>query len=202
MPEGTSDQIRHRRASPKVTDFADPLSHLQMQTSLRLRQQCDLSSLGGSTMFARPERQRARDHQETGAACRKADQWAEHASVFDPKEIYTRTFLTHQGNLLTNTHATVFTRAREEVAASRTAEHCDHLGYWLDPDLELTSHHRKEAATKANISLQALKSLAGSTWGASLYAMRRIYQAVIIPQIRINPCSLGKLKARTISRPS
>jgi hypothetical protein len=66
------------------------------------------------------------------------------------------------------------------VTATRTAER--YLGYWLDPELEF-DYHRDKALEKADISLQALWSLAGSTWGASLPAMRRIYQAVVVPQI-------------------
>ncbi|KAJ5660660.1 reverse transcriptase [Penicillium longicatenatum] len=57
-----------------------------------------------------------------------------------------------------------------------------YLGFWLDPQLTFTHHHDK-AIIKGSTSLQALRSLAGSTWGASTSAMRRIYQAVVIPQM-------------------
>ncbi|KAJ5652969.1 zinc knuckle domain protein [Penicillium longicatenatum] len=46
------------------------------------------------------------------------------------------------------------------VAATRTAER--YLGYWLDPELEFQDH-REKAIEKADVSLQALRSLAGST---------------------------------------
>ena len=88
------------------------------------------------------------------------------------------------------------------VLATRTGER--YLGYWLDPGLEF-HHHREKAVTKAAVSLQALRSLAGSTWGASIFAMRKIYQAVVIPQMLFGvsvwyqPMLASKTKARTIS---
>jgi hypothetical protein len=60
---------------------------------------------------------------------------------------------------------------------------------------------------EVDIFLQALRSLAGSTWGASLSAMRRICQAVAIPQVLFGvtawyqPMLISKMKARTISHP-
>jgi hypothetical protein len=60
---------------------------------------------------------------------------------------------------------------------------------------------------KAGVSLGALRSLAGSTWGASLYAMRKIYQTVIIPQMLFEvsacyqPIIISNSKARIISQP-
>jgi hypothetical protein len=48
-----------------------------------------------------------------------------------------------------------------------------YLGYWLDPALDF-DYHREKAIEKADVSLQALRSLAGSTWGASLSAMRSV----------------------------
>ena len=62
------------------------------------------------------------------------------------------------------------------------------------------------AVAKAGVSLRALQSLAGSTWGASLSAMRRIYQAVVIPQMLFGvsawyqPMLIDKTKARAISQ--
>jgi hypothetical protein len=66
------------------------------------------------------------------------------------------------------------------VSASQEAER--YLGFWLDPELSFTSH-RAKAVAKAGTSLVALRGLAGSTWGVSIMAMRRIYQAVVIPQM-------------------
>jgi hypothetical protein len=36
---------------------------------------------------------------------------------------------------------------------------------------------------KAGTSLQALRGLAGSTWGVALSSMRCLYQAIIVPQM-------------------
>lgn len=64
-----------------------------------------------------------------------------------------------------------------------------------------------KAVAKASVSLEALRSLAGSTWGASLHAMRKIYQAVIIPQMLFGvsawyqPMHVSKSKAQSICRP-
>ncbi|KAG0160607.1 hypothetical protein PDIDSM_8137 [Penicillium digitatum] len=95
-------------------------------------------------------------------ACQYADAWAaRHASVFDPKKYA----LIHFGTT---------------VQATTTAER--YLGVWLDPGLTF-QHHRQQMLAKAGVSLQALRGLTGSTWGASLSAMRAIYQAVMIPQM-------------------
>jgi hypothetical protein len=61
------------------------------------------------------------------------------------------------------------------------SDHARYLGVWLEKDLSFTVHRQKLLA-KAAGSLEALRGIAGSTWGASLMAMRKIYQAVIIPQ--------------------
>lgn len=66
------------------------------------------------------------------------------------------------------------------VEATRTAE--TYLGFWLDPAL-ISSEHRKKMVAKAETSLVALRGLSGSTWGTSLLAMRKVYQAVVIPQV-------------------
>ncbi|KAJ5111866.1 zinc knuckle domain protein [Penicillium alfredii] len=136
------------------------------------------------------------------AACHKADQWAEkHASVFDPKKYA----LIHFVNTKEVDPQYLPLRLREHtVPATETAER--YLGYWLDPNLEFHHHHEK-AVAKASVSLRALRSLAGSTWGASLYAMRRIYQGVIIPQMLFGvsvwyqPMHVSKSKAQSICRP-
>jgi hypothetical protein len=45
------------------------------------------------------------------------------------------------------------------------------------------STHRTKIINHANGSLEALCSILGSTWGASLTAMRKIYRAVVVPQL-------------------
>ncbi|KAJ5667630.1 hypothetical protein N7507_003494 [Penicillium longicatenatum] len=57
-----------------------------------------------------------------------------------------------------------------------------YLGIWLDKELSFNIH-RQKLIGKANASLDALQSLTGSTWGASLSAMRTVYRAVVIPQM-------------------
>jgi hypothetical protein len=66
------------------------------------------------------------------------------------------------------------------IEPTRSAER--YLGFWLDERLNFEVH-RKKLLDKGRASLQALKSLSGSTWGASLLSMRRLYQAIIIQQI-------------------
>ncbi|KAJ5551864.1 zinc knuckle domain protein [Penicillium sp. DV-2018c] len=136
------------------------------------------------------------------AACRKADEWAEkHASIFDPKKYALVHFVNTKE---VGPQYTPLTLQRHTVTATRTAER--YLGYWLDPGLEF-HHHRENAVAKADVSLRALRSLAGSNWGASLHAMRKIYQAVIIPQMLFGvsvwyqPMLIGKPRARMICRP-
>ncbi|OOQ86154.1 putative reverse transcriptase [Penicillium brasilianum] len=57
-----------------------------------------------------------------------------------------------------------------------------YLGVWLDKHLDFTIHRQKLLA-KANGSLEALRAMTGSVWGASLMAMRKVYQAVVVPQM-------------------
>jgi ribonuclease HI len=61
-------------------------------------------------------------------------------------------------------------------------ETAKYLGVWLDKHLNFTTHRKKMLAKGAG-SLAALRGISGSTWGSSLIAMRKIYQAVIIPQM-------------------
>ncbi|KAJ6032769.1 hypothetical protein N7540_003501 [Penicillium herquei] len=57
-----------------------------------------------------------------------------------------------------------------------------YLGIWLDKHLNFNTHRTKLVA-KATGSLEALRGISGSTWGASLTAMRLVYQAVVVPQM-------------------
>lgn len=136
------------------------------------------------------------------AACRKANVWAQrHASVFDPKK-YALVHFVNPKELEPEYTPLVLSEAT--VEATTTAE--KYLGFWLDPRLEFHHHHQR-AITKASASIEALRGLAGSTWGASLTAMRRIYQAVVIPQMFYGvaawyqPQLITKRKAKEISQP-
>jgi ribonuclease HI len=57
-----------------------------------------------------------------------------------------------------------------------------YLGITMDGELNWKLHIQ-EVKTRATKSMGALASLAGSTWGMSLKDMRRVYQAVVVPQI-------------------
>ncbi|KAI9035704.1 uncharacterized protein KD926_002985 [Aspergillus affinis] len=61
-------------------------------------------------------------------------------------------------------------------------EYAKYLGIWLDRTL-LFDTHRAKALAKANRTLEAFRSISGSTWGTSLLSMRRIYLAVVVPQL-------------------
>ncbi|OKP10281.1 hypothetical protein PENSUB_4301 [Penicillium subrubescens] len=65
------------------------------------------------------------------------------------------------------------------IQPTRSAKY---LGVWLDKHLDFNTHRQKLLA-KANGSLEALQAMTGSVWGASLAAMRKVYQAVVVPQM-------------------
>jgi ribonuclease HI len=108
----------------------------------------------------------------------KAQTWAEkHASVFAPAKYqlthYTRrqTFEHQLNEQLNIGGATIIPRGK-----------CKYLGLTIDTRLNWKPH-MDQIQGKANKSIQALSSLAGSTWGIKLKDMRQIYQAVVLPQI-------------------
>ncbi|KAJ5111870.1 reverse transcriptase [Penicillium alfredii] len=203
MPEGISDRIPTPTGIPQGSPIS-PILYLIYNADLIENCGTGITSNGWvddicSMSKGDSERETTRKLKE---ACRKADQWAEkHASVFDPKKYA----LIHFVNAKEVDQQHTPLRLREHtVPATKTAER--YLGYWLDPGLDF-GIHREKAVTKAGISLRALRSLAGSTWGASLHAMRKIYQAVIIPQMLFGvsawyqPMLVSKSKAQAICRP-
>jgi hypothetical protein len=112
-------------------------------------------------------------------ASQRADLWARrHASVFDHKKYKLIHFVNPNANIQPRHTALPL----DGVTIPATIETERYLGVWLDPGLTFTNH-QEEAIAKAGTSLQAIKGLAGSTWGASLTVMRCLYQAIIIPQI-------------------
>jgi hypothetical protein len=112
-------------------------------------------------------------------ASQRADLWARrHASVFDHQKYKLIHFI--NPNTDTQPGYTALPLEGVTIPATTTAER--YLGIWLDPKLTFTKH-REKAIAKAGTSLQAIRGLAGSTWGASLIVMRRLYQAIIIPQM-------------------
>ncbi|EED15965.1 hypothetical protein TSTA_010810 [Talaromyces stipitatus ATCC 10500] len=76
---------------------------------------------------------------------------------------------------------------RDEVEI-KPKEAVKYLGIWLDTKLSFDTH-RDEAIAKAGTSLEALRGLSGSTWGVALGSMRRIYQAIVIPQMLYGPAA-------------
>jgi hypothetical protein len=72
-------------------------------------------------------------------------------------------------------------RINDELSIQPT-QSAKYLGVWLDEQLDFSTH-RKKLLAKANSSLEALRAMTGSVWGASLTAMRKVYQAVVVPQM-------------------
>ncbi|KAJ6078205.1 uncharacterized protein N7446_001141 [Penicillium canescens] len=68
-----------------------------------------------------------------------------------------------------------------EPVTIQPSEQAKYLGIWLDKQLSFNVH-RKKLLAKAAGSLEALRGISGSTWGVSLMSMRKLYQAVIVPQ--------------------
>ena len=203
MPEGMSDTISTPTGIPQGSPIS-PILYLIYNADLVENCGTGITSNGwvDDVCFMAKGDSERENIKKLKTACRKADQWAErHASVFDPKKYA----LIHFVNTKEVDPQYLSLRLREHtVPATKTAER--YLGYWLDPNLEF-HHHREKAVAKASVSLRALRSLAGSMWGASVYAMRRIYQAVIIPQMLFGvsawyqPMLISKSKSQAICRP-
>jgi ribonuclease HI len=203
MPEGMSDRFPTPTGIPQGSPIS-PILYLIYNADLIESCGNGVTSNGwvdDACLMVKGDSERE-TIQKLRSACRKADQWArKHASVFDPKKYGLIHFVNTQE---ADPQYTPLCLQGHTVAATRTAER--YLGYWLDPALDF-DYHREKAIEKADVSLQALRSLASSTWGASLSAMRRIYQAVVIPQMLFGvsawyqPMVISKMKARSISQP-
>ncbi|RAO68551.1 uncharacterized protein BHQ10_004563 [Talaromyces amestolkiae] len=108
-----------------------------------------------------------------------ADQWAlRHASVFDKKKYQLIHFMNPRSDLTPNSQPIIL----QDSTIRQTSNAVKYLRIWLDSKLTFETH-REKAVAKAGTSLEALRGLAGSTWGAALGSMRRIYQAIVIPQM-------------------
>lgn len=100
----------------------------------------------------------------------------DHGSKFSP----TKYQLMHFTRVKTNFNVAQTMRvAGEEIKPAKTATY---LGITLDPALRWEDQV-KLVERKATIFLTPLSTLAGSTWGAGLIQLRRIYQSVIIPAL-------------------
>lgn len=108
-----------------------------------------------------------------------ADQWAlRHTSVFD-KQKYQLIHFVNPGSVITPNSQPI---TLQDGTQKETSKAVKYLGVWLDSELTFDTH-RKEAVAKAGTSLEALRGLSRSTWGVTLGSMRRIYQAIVIPQM-------------------
>lgn len=108
-----------------------------------------------------------------------ADQWAQrHASFFDHNKYQLIHFV--------NPRSTTKPEKRSITLQSNKMREAEdvvkYLGVWLDAKLTF-AHHREQAVAKAGVSLEALRGMAGSTWGVALDSIQQIYQAVVIPQM-------------------
>jgi hypothetical protein len=90
------------------------------------------------------------------------------------------------------------------MAATRTAE--PYLGYWMDFGLEF-AHHREKAIKKVDVSLQALRVLAGSDWVSLLLSFAQNLlvngnsQMLYAVSAWYQPMAISKLQAHTTSQP-
>ncbi|KAH7563672.1 hypothetical protein BM1_00719 [Bipolaris maydis] len=118
-----------------------------------------------------------------GTVLEKAQQWAStHASIFAPDKFQ----LTH------------FTRSRKRINVEapiqtewgeiKPSPTCKYLGLTLDNKLKW----REQVETirqKATRTVHMLSSLGSSTWGVRLQDMRRLYEAIALPQM-MYACSI------------
>jgi len=103
--------------------------------------------------------------------------WAKkHASVFAPSKFQ----LTHHTRR--RQVADVDRHIQIEQTIIPPSESSKYLGVTLDTALNWKQHIRN-LKIKTSKSIGALASLAGSTWGVRVAELRKIYQAVVIPQM-------------------
>jgi ribonuclease HI len=118
-----------------------------------------------------------------GTILDKAQRWATtHASVFAPDKFQ----LTH------------FTRSRKRINVDapiqtewgeiKPSPTCKYLGLTLDIKLKWREHI-ETVRQKATRTVHMLSSLGSSTWGVRLQDMRRLYEAIALPQM-MYACSI------------
>lgn len=118
-----------------------------------------------------------RDLQRIGTDYATSDHGANrHALVLAPGK-FQLTYHTRK-HLVANIEHSV----RVEQTAVYPSSSSKYLGVTLDTALNW-KQHVQNLSTKISKSIGALTSLAGSTWGASVTKLRRIYQAVVVPQM-------------------
>jgi ribonuclease HI len=119
-------------------------------------------------------------------AMQRAIVWAKrHASVFASSKFQ----LTHHTRR--RQVADVDCHVQVEQTVIHPSESSKYLGVTLDTALNW-KQHIQNLKIKISKSISALASLAGSTWGAGVTELRKIYQAVVIPQIMYG-CSVWSI---------
>ncbi|KAJ6016472.1 zinc knuckle domain protein [Penicillium herquei] len=204
LPEGISDEIPTPTGIPQGSPIS-PILYLFYNADLIQTKGVTAQGWVDDVCFATESRTVATNIRKLQKACDLANQWAHrHASVFDLKK-YT---LIHfeQGTTGSDLPLVVRTATGRYTISPSTESAERYLGFWLDRKLTFKDHQAK-ALIKANTTLQALRSLAGSTWGASVSAMRRIYLAVVLPQMLYgvaawySPLTTGIQQANKMSHP-
>ncbi|XMA13648.1 hypothetical protein WAI453_006439 [Rhynchosporium graminicola] len=110
-------------------------------------------------------------------AMQRAMIWArKHASVFAPSKFQ----LTHHTRR--RQVADVDRHIQIEQTIIPPSDSSKYLGITLDTALNW-KQHIQNLKIKISKSIGALASIAGSTWGAGVAELRKIYQAVVIPQM-------------------
>jgi hypothetical protein len=177
MPEGTSNRIQTPTGIPQGSPLSPILYLLYNADLIEDCSSRDVTTNGwvDDTSFMAIGRSEAQNITKLQRACGKSIQWAKrHASVFDPNK-YGLVHFVPPG--IEPQQSEIFVEGVDGLNTiiwpTETAER--YLGFWLDSKLTF-EHHYEKALIKGNTSLQALRGLAGSTWGAALSAMRRIYQ--------------------------
>jgi ribonuclease HI len=118
-----------------------------------------------------------------GTILEKAQQWATtHASVFAPDKFQ----LTHFTR--SHKHINVDAPIQTDWGEIKPSPTCKYLGLTLDTKLKW----REQIETirqKATRTVHMLSSLGSSTWGVRLQDMRRLYEAIALPQM-MYACSI------------
>ena len=110
-----------------------------------------------------------------------ADDWAKrHASIFAPDKYKLIHFINPNApSDPWDAEEPILTLSGVEIKPSQAAKY---LGVWFDPGLTF-SEHRRQAMASAEACIEALKGIAGSTWGTSLEGMIKVYNALVIPKM-------------------
>lgn len=184
MPEGISDRISTPTGIPQGSPLS-PILYLLYNADLIECAEEGMTASGwvDDVGFLVPDMKEKYNIRKLQNVCEAAGQWAKrHSSVFDVKKYSLIHFRHPELGEPRCTPLPLQTGTRTINIPATTTESARYLGFWLDPELTFVDH-RQRAVQKASKSLEALRSLAGSTWGGSVMAMRRVYQAVVIPQM-------------------